>query len=187
MLSDKIWITRKSRIYTEKRLLYANNFSNILVVWYSSFVALMTIWNLQYPDEKLNIILVIGSIAVLVASVVLASQKFTERSLAIKHCYIKLDELYSKTKKAEGNNNESHIIELEKEYSEILESVENHSDYDYLYFRFEIRNNQNTTLPAFTCHDHFLFLYHLVLQKISSVFWLALPIVLGLAYFLYIK
>lgn len=155
MLSDKIWITRKSRIYAEKRLIKANTISNILIVWYSSILVFLTIWNLQFPNTKLNIYLLFGSIVILVTSIVLTSQKYSERSLAMRNCYIKLDELYMKVKRAEEKSDNDLIQDLESEYSGVIQNIENHSDYDYLCVRFNLRETENTTLPPFTKFDCF--------------------------------
>ena len=55
MLSDKIWITRKVRIYTEGRLQRYNNISQLLMTLYSLALVSLSIWNLQNNDAKLNL------------------------------------------------------------------------------------------------------------------------------------
>ena len=103
-LSDKIWTTRKSRIYAEKRLQRNAILSQILMTIYSAFVVFFSIWNTLHPNDLINIALIFASIAVLVTSIVLSSQRYNERSLAMRNCYIRLDELYSRAKYAEKNN-----------------------------------------------------------------------------------
>ena len=157
MLSDKIWITRKTRIYTEQRLIRKNFFSQMLIIFYSCLLLFLTIWNLKYPNENINLFLVIGSIAVLITSISISSQKYIERSYALRNCYLNLDELYSKVKRAEISKDYDHIQQYESEYTANLLNVENHSDYDYLCFRYVKRNDDNTTLPRFVKFDYFLY------------------------------
>lgn len=177
MLSDKIWITRKTRIYTEQHLLSSNMVSNLLVIWYSFLLVGFTIWNLKYPDEHLNILLVFESIAVLVASIIVISQKYLERSLAIKSCYIKLDELFSNVKRAEEKKNEILIQALEREYSDIILNVENHTDYDFLCLRFSLRNN-TTTLPKFKPNDYAQYFVEKAGRILLVLFFISLPFII---------
>jgi hypothetical protein len=177
MLSDKIWLTRKTRVYTEQRLIQRNTFTSLLTIWYSFCLVFFSVWNLQYPNNNLNLFIVISSILVLVMSTVVASQKYTERSLAIRDCYLKLDELYLKTKRGEKKEKQKLLNECQNEYSEILKHVENHTDFDYLCLRFSLRNNENTTLPRFTLQDGVIYvLYQLIAVVIYAVLFLGLPI-----------
>jgi hypothetical protein len=153
-LSDKIWTTRKSRIYAEKRLHRNAILSQVLMTIYSASLVFLSIWNTLHPNDQVNVALIFSSIAVLVTSIVLSSQRYNERSLAMRNCYIRLDELYSKARNAEQKNENTLLQQIESEYTTALLNVENHTDYDYLRLRFSLRNNQNTTLPAFTKIDY---------------------------------
>lgn len=159
MLSDKIWITRKTRIYTEQRLQVLSNITQALMIVYSLALVSLSLWNLQSNDPKLNVISAFASIAILVLSVYLTAQKFAERSIAMRNCYIKLDELYSRAIRAEGKKDESELEGLESEYTSQLINIENHSEYDYLCLRYSLKNKKDTTLPPFTradCMRYFL-------------------------------
>jgi hypothetical protein len=184
MLSDKIWITRKARIYTEQRLLSSNMVSNLLVIWYSFLLVGFTIWNLKYPDDHLNIMLVFESIGVLVASVVVISQKYIDRSIVIRNCYIKLDELYSKVKRAEEKKDIKLIEELEGEYSDTILNVENHTDYDFLSMRYSLRNNE-TTLPKFTFGDSALYFVLKIGRILLIILYISLPIIITIIWGLF--
>jgi carbon starvation protein CstA len=100
MLSDKIWVTRKARIYAERRLQRKAIISQTLITFYSAFLVCLSIWTLLYPSSQLNTFLVFASITVLVASIVLYSHRYSERSLAMRNCYIRLDELYPRAKRS---------------------------------------------------------------------------------------
>ena len=186
-LSDRIWITRKSRIYTEKRLLRKNLISQILITFYSSLLVFITIWNLKYPNDQINIFLVIGSIAVLITSITISSQKYLERSIAIRNCYIKLDELFYKVVRAEKNKNRDDelIQQLESEYATNLLNVENHSDYDYLCLRFSLRHNTNTTLPPFALRDHVQYILEKGWRIIVIFLYFILPFAIAFLWNLY--
>lgn len=154
MLSDKIWITRKTRIYTEQRLQEIANISQALMIAYSLALVSVSIWNLQSNDQKLNIISAFASIVVLVLSVQITAQKYAERSIAMRNCYVKLDELYSRAKRAESNKDDNVLEALESEYTSLLINIENHSEYDYLCLRYSLKDNKNTTLPPFSRADY---------------------------------
>lgn len=182
MLSDKIWVTRKSRIYAEQRLQRKAVMSQILMTVYSAFLVCLAIWNFFHPNDQINVALVFSSIAVLVSSIILSSQRYNERSLAMRNCYIRLDELYSKATRAEQDNDNNLLQQIESEYTSTLLNVENHNDYDYLCLRLSLRNNQKTTLPTFTRIDYlryfwekfwrmFLILIYFFLPGLLVVLW----------------
>lgn len=179
MLSDKIWITRKTRIKSEQRFVNANKTTNLLVVWYSTVLVFISIWNMKYPNVNLDIYLVFGSISALIVSIFITSLNYSERSMAMKNCYIKLDELYSRVKRAEESNDIVKIENYENEYTNILLNIENHSEFDFLCLRFDLRNNKETTLPEFSRPD----CYSYYLQKIWNVlkigFFFLLPLLLS--------
>lgn len=164
MLSDKIWITRKTRINTEQRLQENSNITQALMVTYSLALVSLSIWNLSGNSQKINLISAFASIVVLVLSVYLTAQKYSERSIAMRNCYIKLDELYSKVKHAEVNNDDRALSYLESEYTSLLLNIENHSEFDFLRLRFTLRDNKDTTLPPFTRKDYCDYIWGLVLR-----------------------
>jgi SMODS and SLOG-associating 2TM effector domain family 5 len=159
MLSDKIWITRKTRIYAEMRLQRNGSISQLLLTLYSLAVVSLSIWNLQNDNHRFNLISIFASVVVLVLSVIVTSQHYAERSISMRNCYVKLDELYSKAKRAEAGKNNKMIQQLESEYTGLLINIENHSDYDYLCLQYSQRKNPNTTLPLFTKQDHARFIW----------------------------
>lgn len=185
MLSDKIWITRKSRIYTEQRLLKKNFISQVLITFYSSLLVFLTVWNLKYPNDHVSILLVIGSIAVLIASITVSSQKYLERSLAMRNCYIKLDELYSKVVRVERNKNHELIQQFESEYTANILNIENHSDYDYLCLRFSLRANTETTFPVFRKSDYGQYVVERGWRILLTFFYFVLPFAIAHLWNLY--
>lgn len=175
MLSNKIWITRKTRIYTEERLLGYGSISQLLMILYSLALVSLSIWNLQNNDARLNVLSTFASIVVLVLSVHITSQKFAERSIAMRNCYIKLDELYSKSKRAEACEDSNMLQHLESEYAGLLINIENHSEYDFLCLRYSLRDNPNTTLPPFTKLDLARFIWEKFWRGILIIICFAIP------------
>ena len=176
MLSDKIWITRKVRIYAEERLLGYSSMSQLLMTMYSLALVSLSIWNLQNNDARLNLVSAFASIAVLVISVHATSQKYAERSIAMRNCYIKLDELYSKVKRAEASEDFELLQNLEAEYTGLLLNIENHSEYDYLCLRYSLRDNSQTTLPVFTKSDFILYIWEKIWRGVLTVIVFVIPL-----------
>lgn len=179
MLSNKIWVTRKTRIYTEQRLQGISTITQALMVAYSLALVSLSIWNLQGNDAKLNVLSAFASIVVLVLSVYLTAQKYAERSVAMRNCYVKLDELYSRAKRAEACKDEQAIQNLESEYTSLLINIENHSEYDYLCLRYSLKDNKDTTLPPFTREDYLQYFWEKAWRSILTfiAFAIALPLI----------
>lgn len=151
--------------------------------FYSFLLVAASVWNLMHPNGNVELLTVISSIAVLVCSVFISSQRFGERSILMKNCYVKLDEICSKAKRAEKNKDESEQEKVESEYTNTLMSIENQNDYDYLSLRYVLRNNDDTTLPKFYFSDWGEFFFQKFIRILFVLFFLLLP--LGL-YFLWI-
>ncbi len=187
-LSDKIWVTRKARIYAEKRLNNKAVTSQTLMTFYSVLLLSLSIWNITYSEhQQVNIILVFSSLAVLISSILLASQKFTERSIAMRNCYIKLDELYWKVKRAEEAQNADAIRQFESEYAAVLLNIENHTDYDYLNLRYSLRNDDKTTLLSFSWSDYLIFSWGKSWRISVTLICFLLPMVLAFLWSLIAK
>lgn len=174
-LSDKIWITRKARIYAERRLQKKAIFSQILMIVYSAVLVFFSIANIYYSFKMFDMLPIFASMSILLASVFLASQRYTERALAMRNCYIHLDELFSKVKRAEEIQNTELLKNFETEYSNILVNVENHTDYDYLCIRYMLRNNDNVTLPKFIWSDYVDIIWAKLWRSILLIIYFLLP------------
>ncbi|MDA3779713.1 MAG: SLATT domain-containing protein [Bacteroidales bacterium] len=165
-LSDKIWITRKTRINTEKRLKRYALISEVIMIIFSLVMVYLSIWNFVDQNIDINFLLICGSIGVLIASIYLSSQRFSERALQIRNCYIRLDELNFKVKSIEELGNKDSLKEAMTEYKETLLNIENHNDYDYLCLRYSLRNDKEATFPEFSRID----LFHYFIEKFLRIF-----------------
>lgn len=178
IFSNKIWVTRKTRIYTEQRLKRKAFLSQLLMIVYSFLLVAISVWNLVHSSQPLNMLSVFGSIAVLISSVFLLSQRYTERALEMRNCYIRLDELYYKVKKSEISKDYNSVEQLQSEYTSILLNIDNHSDYDYLCLRFSLRNNDKTTLPPFTWKNYLSYILEKFWRYLLIIAYFILPLLL---------
>ncbi|WP_141694276.1 SLATT domain-containing protein [Desulfosporosinus sp. BG] len=94
-LLRKIWITRKCRIVASERLENAELYAQFIFVYYSVILVSLSIWTLfpEHSNSTLSLISVIASIGLLSVSLFITSRNYKNRALALKSCYIKLENL----------------------------------------------------------------------------------------------
>ncbi len=177
-LSDKIWTTRKTRIYAEKRLLFNEKISNIVMIWYSLCLVFVSIWSLIHSSQFINIMLLSSSIAILVVSVFLYSQKYSERAVQMRQCYIRLDELAAKSEIAELNNEIASAQNIHETYSDVLSNIENHIDYDYHRFRYSKRNDPQLS-PPFRWEERANYYWEHGLRWVGVLLLFLFPLIAG--------
>lgn len=179
-LQNKIWITRKTRIYSEQRLKRNALISEIFIITFSLILVFLSIWDYAHPNkEESSFLLICGAISLFAVSLFLSSQKFIERALAMRNCYVTLDELYKKASGLKNDANSNLEEEIQRMYNTILLNVENHSNYDFLCFRHSMRNDPDATLPPFTWIDHLRFLAEKTIRIILVVALFISPFLLS--------
>lgn len=143
-LSDKIWWTKKARIQTEKRLLSNVFHSQLLLLWYSFFSVAVSIYYLKFnpQSEYANVAWVVFSVLVLSISSFINGFRFEERAGLIKECYEALGKLSEKSKEADNKTLEN----INNEYTQILGTCENHSEYDYYLAVFLLSQNKTNNI-----------------------------------------
>ena len=180
MLSDNLWITRKTRIYSEIRLERNSKISKFIITLYSFYLIVFSIWNLIHNNPQISELLVFSSIGIAMASISLSAQRYSNRAMDMRNCYIRLLELYNDAKRAEASNNDKLIRKIESQYAQILGSIENHSEIDYLRLRYSLRNSKDSTLSKFNKCDYILYFY----EKTKRIFFIilisVLPIMISL-------
>lgn len=180
-LSDRVWETRKTRIYTEKRLRLRGIQIEIIMIWYSFLLVSVSVLSLKACSKNSLLYCTIESIFVLVASVYLSAQRFSNRAEAMRNNYVSLELLESNIRVAEKNNKNEEVLEHEKYYCELLNSIENHSDWDYLLLRFSRKSYQDTTLPPFGKYEWIQFVFGYIYRASVLITFFILPIII--AYF----
>ena len=122
-IKNRIWITAKSRIYSEKRFRRYDVASHLLLVLLSLTVITITLLDASHSSqEQIDTYTIIFSVFILVASIVVFGFRFGETAALHRECYLRLQQLYDSREKAD---------EVERCYHEILAAYPNHTDFDY--------------------------------------------------------
>lgn len=100
-----------------------------------TFSCIFSIWSYTNKNSSIDLFILFASITVLVSSVFYIL-KDLQKALQIRQCYIKLDELYYRSKRAEEIMDMQLVEKIHNEYSNVLVNVENHIDFDHLCFRY---------------------------------------------------
>ncbi|MFB5676776.1 SLATT domain-containing protein [Paenibacillus terreus] len=153
-LLNKIYITRKARIKSEARLERFDFLTQLLINYYTLVIVGLSIWILYDTRnaQLISVVTVIASVLLFGLSIFVTSRNFKGRSLNFKNCYIKLDEIYNQgelLKGTPGGLTQKSIAELQKEYNEVIYSVENHSTIDYISVLHDMKK---------TSHSQYLYL-----------------------------
>lgn len=125
-LSNKIWLTQKSRIAAEKRLSRYDFFSQVILVWYSCALLAGSIYSLRSPSDDASATLVVLSAMALVASIFVSGRRFCQRGMLLRQCYEELGRLYGETKISSRGEKE-----IWDDYFRVLSISENHNDSDF--------------------------------------------------------
>lgn len=121
---DRIYITYKTRMMSESRLRSSAYYSNVMIVWYSLALIVISLIDLsgKFIVSNFSMISAAVSIAVFAMSLFIYGERYSERADQFRSCYLKLQALHAS---ALSDN------EKAERYSEILEFYPNHSDSDY--------------------------------------------------------
>lgn len=118
-LENKVWFTYSARIQTHKRLLFNNFWSNFILVLYSLATLIASIVSLKdttfYGGYTSELIVVISAIT-LVASLIIVNVNYQTRILRMRDNYILLQKLYEDIRIYRNS---------QKESSEYLEKYSN--------------------------------------------------------------
>jgi hypothetical protein len=134
-LTEKIYLTYKTRMTTEARLRRTGFIAYVLLSWYSFALIAFSFLDLsnRFRVNNFSLISAIVSVGTFAISLFVYGERYTERADQFKNCYLKLQRLY-----------ESDIPATEKmaRYSEILEIFDNQTDDDYddMLFNALLRN-----------------------------------------------
>ena len=148
LLSDRAWITKRCRMLAAERLSNNNRYSQELITYYSFLLVVVSVISLRYSDifkDMAGVLLVLGSIAVLIMSLVISNKNYIERSINMKRSYLEIDMICDKSIAAEKVCDDNKLNDIFFEYNKILNNTENHSTYDYNCLCFSNRNNKSFT------------------------------------------
>jgi hypothetical protein len=135
-LENNIYETRKCRINASERLKCWDDFLYKINVYYSIFVVILSIWNLNQEsstNNKISLALLILSVIAFSFTLVVSALNHKERSLNLKSNYILLDKLYSELQllKSKPTMSAEELHSIDIAYKDLLTSTENHESIDY--------------------------------------------------------
>lgn len=124
-LDRNIWITRKCRINASERLLSHAKYIEILNVYYSIFVIILSLLSLTGQDNFLSIISLACSIALTISIIYANSAGYRDRSSSLKQNYIELQLLLDQLSCTRDDDTEC-IMSISAKYADLLKASENH-------------------------------------------------------------
>lgn len=140
-LENRIWKTYQSRIITATRLLNNSKLLDFYSTIYTICLTLLSVFTLINGDKLINYFSVFISIIVMGIVFYGNTMNYKDRYINMKDNYLKLGNLYFKCLNERINKNYD-IEKIYEEYSNLLNTVENHSKYDYLSYRLNDINEK---------------------------------------------
>lgn len=140
-LENRIWKTYQSRIITATRLLNNSKLLDFYSTIYTICLTLLSVFTLINGDKLINYFSVFISIIVMGIVFYGNTMNYKDRYINMKDNYLKLGNLYYKCLNERINKNYD-MEKIYEEYSNLLNTVENHSKYDYLSYRLNDINEK---------------------------------------------
>lgn len=140
-LENRIWKTYQSRIITATRLLNNSKLLDFYSTIYTICLTLLSVFTLINGDKLINYFNVFISIIVMGIVFYGNTMNYKDRYINMKDNYLKLGNLYYKCLNERINKNYD-MEKIYEEYSNLLNTVENHSKYDYLSYRLNDINEK---------------------------------------------
>jgi hypothetical protein len=168
---DKIWETKKTRINTENRLKRYSKCALWFIPYYSIYIIFISIFPKFESNKQIQVLSIIGSIVILVISIITSLQKYDLCAHKFKIQYLALDSLYNKYKDTKYDN-----AKVIKEYSEILSETENHETIDYIRLIVSRRKQETTLEKPVLWHFMYLYLYSIA-EVVIATSLLLFPII----------
>lgn len=140
-LENRIWKTYHSRINTATRLLNNSKLLDFYSTIYTICLTLLSVFTLINEDKLINYFSVFISIIVMGIVFYSNTMNYKDRYINMKDNYLKLGNLYYRclSEKISKSYNMEKIYE---EYSNLLNTVENHSRNDYLSYQLNDNNEK---------------------------------------------
>ncbi|MER9797429.1 SLATT domain-containing protein [Mesorhizobium sp. M0142] len=88
-VDDRIWITSRTRMISERKALRRQNYSYLLLTYYSLFVVVISAFSEYYRNyyKLFDSINISASVVVLAASLVVAGFRFEAAAMVFRDCY----------------------------------------------------------------------------------------------------
>eukprot|EP01012_Entosiphon_sulcatum_P065338 TRINITY_DN9425_c0_g2_i1.p1 TRINITY_DN9425_c0_g2~~TRINITY_DN9425_c0_g2_i1.p1 ORF type:complete len:192 (-),score=15.22 TRINITY_DN9425_c0_g2_i1:220-795(-) len=182
-IDDKIWITARVRMLSERKLINFQNISYIVFTYYAVFLVIISVFSNYYKVfyESFDQFNISASIIVLVASLVAGGFRFEARANFFRECYLKLQRLVDEDLEDKPKSDK---------YNDILWDYPNHTARDYCDFVVnhtliegkELRSGGVDLLPTkFMILSYFLrkivFYIFVLFLILSPLFFVLYPLV----------
>ncbi len=156
-----------------ERLKNYDFYSQLLIIYYSLWLIIITIVDIDTPTIDVSIPTLIVSIIILVMSVFVYAMNFGKRAGEVQKNYTAMQKILGKMKRL------SSTIKVEEEYYSILESSENHSTCDFFKVRYDVRNQKEYLKEngVFPCLDYFKYFCCWIKQRLAIILLFLLPII----------
>lgn len=128
-LERNIWVTRKCRINASERLLSHAKYIEILNVYYSISVIILSLISLTEGDNKLSMVSLACSITLTISVIYANAAGYRERSFSLKQNYIELQLLLDRLSCINEVDTEI-VMSISRKYAELLKASENHIPID---------------------------------------------------------
>jgi len=182
-LSDDIWVTRKCHINAEYRLSQASLTANFVLTTYSVYLVIASIIALKAPLKNFEVVSLSGSVLVLTSSVFIWGLRFSERASQFKSSYLRLHLLMADALMAEQSGNADRVEQIRRQYAEVLQSCENHTEADFRKVCFELRRQKEKTVPHFSRLDCCWYALEVLGRSAGRVFLAVAPAIVLFAWY----
>jgi hypothetical protein len=153
-LKDKVWFTFKARIVAHEMLVFKNNLTQLLLVWYSFLSVVSSIILIRHNSffgKDGDIYLTGMSLFVLILSLIVSNRDYRGREKEMRINYLQLQALYREIELSQTSA--SCVDKLETwnaRYQQILEAGENHRGYHDLCQRVRSAASLTSRKPSKT-------------------------------------
>ena len=172
--ADRIWKTRKIRINTETRLNINAWIIDIIIPLYSLNLIVITILPLNKNDIWISFISIVGSLVILIGSLITSNRNFKLRAFKMRLHYIKLDKLYTRINSCTDAEKEK----IYEEYLDELKTIENHSDFDYRKTLIKQKKDPDSKFPKPTNVEALIYYMFLIMRWILIISIFTIPVII---------
>ncbi|WP_425248547.1 SLATT domain-containing protein [Chelativorans salis] len=179
---SNIWLTSRTRMEAERRLLLYGKISHLVISYYSIILIIFNVFSNFFEERytyyyEINIAL---SVIILCGSLISHGFRFEKTAASHRDCYLKLQELFSSPLTGQ---------EKDSRYSQILYGYPNHGTQDYnnmivreiLFFKKNLANSTGPILLSKYNIVSFFVWKALLVISVAAVF--LIPVVLfGIAH-----
>ena len=140
-LENRIWKTHNARIKAATRLLNKSKALDFYSTIYTICLTLLSAFSLINGDKLINYSSIFISIVIMGTVFYGNTMNYKDRYINMKDNYLKLGDLYYECLN-QRIDNKFDIEYIYSKYSKLLNTTENHSEYDYISFLINDKNER---------------------------------------------